>query len=304
MHNSKNYLASDLPFRKSQIIPSRNLHAFYTYFHWVLVISKNQKPIILIKTFIVWSENIKAAWFFFVWTMVLNLFKKKKLNTLSVNFYFCLFSRENCDLQNNKWFTVCRTLFVSKLVMTLFGVLAQSSRDCSLITESIVSNDEKYPFKILYYEPNKYLSFKSLSLKFHYFFFRIQDDVASAVLYERPLMFNATLPQNYQSWPGPVACNLETRRGSFGDAEVNPITGQPRNFYGSLHLVGNWLIVLEICNVIHSFLVKMHWCIHLFFWLKNLCCSSVFISEKHGQFFMFSDCCLANSHHLFKILLR
>ena len=81
-------------------------------------------------------------------------------------------------------------------------------------------------------------------------------------------MFNATLPQNYQSWPGPVACNLETRRGSFGDAEVNPITGQPRNFYGSLHLVGNWLIVLEICNVIHSFLVKMHWCIHLFFCWK------------------------------------
>ena len=112
----------------------------------------------------------KSGLIFFVWLMVLNLLKKKKLNTLSVNFYFCLFSRENCDLQNNKWFTVCRTLFVSKLVMTLFGVLAQSSRDCSLITESIVSNDEKYPFKILYYEPNKYLSFKCLPLNFHYFF--------------------------------------------------------------------------------------------------------------------------------------
>ena len=86
MHNSKNYLASDLPFRKSQIIPSRNLHAFYTYFHWDLVISKNQKPIILIKTFIVWSENKKAAWFFFVWTMVLNLFKRNK-----IEYTFCTF---------------------------------------------------------------------------------------------------------------------------------------------------------------------------------------------------------------------
>ena len=59
-------------------------------------------------------------------------------------------------------------------------------------------------------------------------------------------MSNATLPQNYQSWPGgAVACNLETRRGSFGDSEVNPITNQPRNFYGSLDLVEKLIVIVK-----------------------------------------------------------
>ena len=115
---------------------------FYTFFYWVLLIPKNQKTTILIKTFIVWPENKRCLYFLHLMNSGPRS-SKQKCNEFEQFLFTFIFVYSLGRIQNNKWLTVCRTLFVSKLVMTLFGVLARSCRDCSLFTNN---NDEKYPF--------------------------------------------------------------------------------------------------------------------------------------------------------------
>ena len=107
-------------------------------------------------------------------------------------------------------------------------------------------------------------------------------------------MSNATLPQNYQSWPGgAVACNLETRRGSFGDSEVNPITKQPRNFYGSLDLVEKlivivkWLAIMNLFTLSKIFSIKQ-WCSLSWANYRNIVSSSCFLTAAPQTFIIWS----------------
>ena len=107
-------------------------------------------------------------------------------------------------------------------------------------------------------------------------------------------MSNATLPQNYQSWPGgAVACNFETRRGSFGDSEVNPITNQPRNFYGSLDLVEKlivivkWLAIMNLFTLSKIFSIKQ-WCSLSWANYRNIVSSSCFLTAAPQTFIIWS----------------
>ena len=188
---------------------------------------------------------------------------------MNINFLFTFLFVHS--LSEELWSTTNALLFTGRclLVNSLWlcsGVLPQSRRDRSLMTDqcpcyvlSMYNCRHMYVYqtnnthstwisRVYFVQKNHtryqiHNSFKlhceNENLKAWLYFYH-----SASVFYEWPLMSNATLPQNYQSWPGgAVACNLETRRGSFGDSEVNPITNQPRNFYGSLDLVEKFIIL-------------------------------------------------------------